>query len=126
MGGITSTPSITVGSGLSGAGTAASPLVNTGVVSAGNGLSGTNPIVVAAPSFSTVGSYVYCSIFGGGSGFSITAGSTYSAGSGTGQVQSNATGIGSSNNLSGTWRWMGASGTIGPCGSAVGIAVRIA
>ena len=97
---------------------------------AGNGVavSGSTGAVtfsVSAPTFNSIGSYVFCAIFGGGAGYSITAGSTYSAGTGTGQVQSTAIGMGSSNNLSGTWRWMGASGTIGPCGSAVGIAVRV-
>ena len=88
-------------------------------VATGNGLSGgtittTGTLTVACPAFNTVGSY----IFGGiGSGSSTkTSGSNYAAGSSAGQIQSvvlvnSGTDAIYENNLSGTWKWMGASTT---------------
>jgi hypothetical protein len=85
-------------------------------VATGNGLSGgtitsTGTLVVACPTFNTVGSYACASIGGSGSG-SATSGSNYAAGSSNGQVQSctqNANFV--VNNLSGTWKYMCASDT---------------
>ena len=64
MGGITSSFNLSVGSGLSGAGTVASPLTNAGVtsVATGNGLSGgtittSGTLTLGAPSAGSVGSY---------------------------------------------------------------------
>ncbi len=108
---------------------------------AGNGISvsgatGAVTFAVACPTFNTVGSYA-----GAGStsvtGFNFTSGSNYSVGSGNGQMRSGASasdgsGAGfysvTSNNLSGTWKWMSASYTT-PSGtgdtSIVGVACRV-
>ena len=105
MGGITSASSVTTGNGLSGSGTVASP------------------VIVAAPGYNTVGSYItrYCAPNGSSA---ITSGSTYSAGAGTFQVQAYEVWKGqTNNNLSGTWRWMGATGLTGS--QAVGIYLRV-
>jgi hypothetical protein len=94
-------------------------------IATGNGLSGgtitsTGTLIVACPTFNTVGSYCFvCNLSGNGSTF--TSGSNYSAGSGNGQLSScgmigNGFSEGTTytpnttNNLSGTWKWM--SGTI--------------
>lgn len=93
-------------------------------VATGNGLSGgtitsSGTLVIAAPSYNSVGSYVFGQIV---TASGVTSGSTYSAGNGTNQVQ--ATGSYSysaqytSNNLSGTWRLMGASAGTPPGGCA--------
>lgn len=112
MGGITSTFNLTVGAGLSGAGSVASPLTNTGVLSAGNGLNGTNPIALAAPPFNTVGSVV-SGMIQINIGSSVSGGTDYSAGAGNLQVRSGSSqtagGSNATNNLSGTWRYMGNS-----------------
>ena len=82
-------------------------------VATGNGLSGgtitsTGTLVIACPTFNTVGAYTYggCTAMGA----NINSGSTASAGSGSNQLQSaSPTGCGNTfqNNLSGTWRNMG-------------------
>jgi hypothetical protein len=76
-------------------------------VATGNGLSGgtittTGTLVVAAPSFNTVGSYGfgYTYLYG-----TVTSGSNYSAGSGVLQFTLGYGGAG--NVLSGTWKWLG-------------------
>jgi hypothetical protein len=126
MGGITGSSSVSVGAGLSGNGTPASPLTNSGVLSAGNGLSGTNPIAVAAPTFNTVGSNVNGTMTIYPS--SISSGQNFAAGAAFNQVQSsysNAAGL--TNNLSGTWKWLGAPVASGPCGTVVaGVFCRVA
>jgi len=84
-------------------------------VATGNGLSGgtitsTGTLVVACPTFNSVGSYCWAGFVSG----VPTAGSNYSTGTGTNQVTSwywqggIASMGGSVNNLSGTWKWMGA------------------
>jgi len=90
-------------------------------VATGNGLSGgtittTGTLVVACPTFNTVGSYVFAIASGQGGYTVLNSGSNYSAGTGGNQMQSTAIrqdDLGSpftSNNLSGSWKWM--SGTI--------------
>ena len=81
-------------------------------VATGNGLSGgtitsTGTLVVACPSFNSVGSYVLAHIT------IATSGSNYSAGAGASQYQSAVysgdVGIALVNNLSGTWKHMAAT-----------------
>lgn len=104
---------------------------NTGTVTSvatGNGLQGgtitsSGTLSIAAPGFNTVGSYVtgYVYVIAG-----LSSAASVAAGSGTGQVQSY-TGSTLQNNLSGTWRWMGASVAANPCGATgVGVYCRIA
>lgn len=113
MGGITSAASVTTGNGLSGAGTVASPLT------------------VAAPSFNSIGSYVWAKIQNNSSS-TITSGNNYSPGTGDLQIMSSVVwssgGIYTAvNNLSGTWRYMGATVTPSACVNQVaGIFVRVA
>jgi hypothetical protein len=109
-------------------------------VATGNGLSGgtittSGTLTIAAPSFNTVGSYAQV-YMRSSSSWTITSGGNYSAGSGTSQVQSLQAGFSQtstqniSNNLSGTWKWMGAAGAI-PFNTitcdyvAIGIACRV-
>jgi hypothetical protein len=92
-------------------------------VATGNGLSGgtittTGTLVVACPTFNTVGSYIWGVILiQNGDTYTVTSGSNYSAGSGNRQLCStfNAT-SGRTNNLSGTWKNMGGTATFSPCG----------
>jgi len=103
-------------------------------IATGNGLSGgtitsSGTLTIAAPSYNSIGSYCSAYIYGGGGTVTITSGSTYSAGGGVGQIQaSNGLGVGV-NNLSGTWRWMAGTVTIGSAGcnpsSTNGLAVRV-
>ena len=103
-------------------------------IATGNGLSGgtitsSGTLTIAAPSYNSIGSYCSAYIYGGGGTVTITSGSTYSAGGGVGQIQaSNGLGVGV-NNLSGTWRWMAGTVTIGAAGcnpsSTTGLAVRV-
>jgi hypothetical protein len=88
-------------------------------VATGNGLSGgtittTGTLVLACPSFNSVGSYVWGAIKADGGTVTWTSGSNYSAGGGNNNVfsqpPSNVPGADPSNNLSGTWKWMGAGG----------------
>lgn len=94
------------------------PVAGVTSVATGNGLSGgtittTGTLTIAAPNFNTVGSY--CGIRREVSnGATCSGGTNLSAGSGLNQVQSWAinstdpTIYFSTNNLSGTWKWMGA------------------
>lgn len=111
---------------------------NTGTVTSvatGNGLQGgtitsSGTLSIAAPGFNTVGSYVLGTLQAG----TITAGNTYSAGSGANLVQSivgasgctNAFPSYTTNNLSGTWRYLGANGLAGGWSSCFGLFVRVA
>jgi hypothetical protein len=79
-------------------------------VATGNGLSGgtitsTGTLAIAAPSYNSVGSYVYGARI---STTDITADSNYTAGGSSGQISS-ATTYNTTNNLSGTWKNMGGS-----------------
>ena len=111
-------------------------------VATGNGLSGgtittSGTLVVACPSFNSVGSYaqVYMRVNGNST---VTAGSDYATGTGNLQLQSAQQQDGLVDNeviasygtilgsgLSGTWRWMGASRTT-PNNVTYGISFAIA
>jgi hypothetical protein len=104
-------------------------------VATGNGLQGgtitsTGTLSVACPAANTVGSYATAQIQGwAASGtvvdFTFTFGSNYAAGTGNGQLQACAVGtktdndpnyavqFSESNSLSGTWKWLGATSTVG-------------
>lgn len=118
MGGITSASSVTTGNGLSGSGTVASP------------------VIVAAPTAGSVGSYVsaYSTPSSGGN-TNVAYNSNYSAGSNQYQIQTASTcyvvcpaGLTTviTNNLSGTWKWLGATVNQNFTYGAHGVAVRIA
>jgi hypothetical protein len=85
-------------------------------VATGNGLSGgtitsTGTLVVACPTFNTVGSYCFA-VYAYNSSQVVTAGSDYAAGTGPTQIQAVTidTGGGADYSaLSGTWKWMGAT-----------------
>jgi hypothetical protein len=105
---------------------------NTGTVTSiatGNGLSGgtittSGTLSLAAPSYNTVGSYVQAFSYLG-STTTATGGDVFAAGSGTNQIQAfNTYSNQITNNLSGTWRWMGAT-TNGSCHPLAGICVRV-
>ena len=116
--------SLTAGTGISVSGATGAVTVSaTGggtvtSVATGNGLSGgtitsTGTLVVACPSFNSVGSYVNGAVtLGPSASFTVTSGSNISAGASNGLVQSTTRyrlGDAVSNNLSGTWKWMGAT-----------------
>jgi hypothetical protein len=107
-------------------------------VATGNGLSGgtitsTGTLVIACPSFNSVGSYAFVGgIIAVNQTVTWTAGSNYSAGSGNSQIVSGVykpSGYATSNNLSGTWKWMAATNTQSAgceSGTAVyGVACRV-
>lgn len=103
---------------------------NTGTVTSiatGSGLSGgtittSGTISLAAPAANTIGSYAYVAT---GSSSSIAFGDVVSAGLGVNQVLSS-NGVGATaNNLSGTWRWMGAPAGALCSGYTTAIAVRV-
>ena len=106
-----STGAVTI-TGTGGAGTVTS-------VATGNGLSGgtitsTGTLTVACPTFNTVGSYCFGWIRQPSSG-DVTSGANYAAGASANQINSFTQaqdcffrGI-NVNNLSGTWKWMGAT-----------------
>ena len=102
---------------------------------AGNGVAvsaatGAVTFSASAPAFNTVGSY--CNIgtdAPGTSTHTITSGSNYSAGIGASQIYSHSisnTNDIALNNLSGTWKFMGATATCGYSQSTYAIAVRVA
>jgi hypothetical protein len=139
----TGVTSLTAGSGISVSGATGAVTVSaTGggtvtSVATGNGLQGgtitsSGTLSLASPDFNTVGSYSLCQIAGTGSVFQVTSGSNYSVGTGNQQIRSMAIAGGSrqlSNNLSGSWKWMAATHSIGNvCGYAQqldGICVRV-
>jgi len=92
-------------------------------VATGNGLSGgtittTGTLIIACPSYNSIGSYVWgrLDLAGGGT---ITSGADYSAGTANNQVSASHPVTGAKvNNLSGTWKYMSGTGTSG-CGGAV-------
>jgi hypothetical protein len=101
---------------------------------AGNGIdvsasTGAVTISAAAPSYNSVGSTVWASV----NNANATGGTNYSAGTGSNQVQ--AAGYQSdfcggphftgTNNLSGTWKWMGANGNTGFVAPTFGCACRV-
>jgi hypothetical protein len=126
--------SITAGTGISvNASTGAVTISATGggtvtSVATGNGLSGgtittSGTLVIACPSFNSVGSYAYVGLVHppGTGTTSASSGSNYSPGTGKGQLVSTASSpVNASplvNNLSGSWKWMGGNLTIGSTGS---------
>jgi hypothetical protein len=104
-------------------------------VATGNGLSGgtittTGTLVVACPTYNTVGSYCQVINRQPSESRTVTSGSNYSAGSGNNQVESAAIEVGadtvntrSSTNLSGSWKWMGPTFTSG--GDWLSLACRV-
>jgi hypothetical protein len=96
---------------------------------AGNGVAvsaatGAVTFSASAPSFNSVGSYCFVALKY--QSVSYSSGYEGTAGTGNGQFQSSG-GDGSSNNLSGTWRWMGSATGLNTCGAnRQGIAVRVA
>jgi hypothetical protein len=123
-------PSSLNGTGITFSNGSTQSVAATGTVSSvatGNGLSGgtitsTGTLVVACPGFNTVGSYCYVYV---ASNSAITSGGTYSAGSGSSQLQS-FNGSNVLNNLSGTWRWMGSTSPANCCGNTrAAIACRV-
>jgi len=136
--------SVSAGSGISVSATTGAIVVSaTGggtvtSVATGNGLSGgtitsTGTLVIACPSFNSVGSYAFVGgIIAVNQTVTWTAGSNYSAGSGNSQIVSGVykpSGYATSNNLSGTWKWMAATNTQSAgceSGTAVyGVACRV-
>jgi hypothetical protein len=122
--------SVTAGTGISvSASTGGVTITNTASgtvtsVATGNGLSGgtitgSGTLVVACPTFNSIGSYsaVGCSTQPTST---FSSGSNYSAGSGTNQLQSAAyfsnggcsQAFNLSNNLSGTWKWMAGGASV--------------
>jgi hypothetical protein len=115
-------------------------------VATGNGLSGgtitsSGTLIIACPTYNTVGSYVSAAVtILQNVSNTVTGGSNYSVGSGNGQISAllfrgiysiDATvRISNTNNLSGTWKWMGGTGTvnIGCCNTSawMGVACRVA
>lgn len=91
-------------------------------LAAGTGISvsaSTGAVTVSALSYSfnSVGSYAFGSIDG-----IPSSGSNYSAGGGGGQMQSasiNENAVWKSNNLSGTWKWMGNSPPVSDVGGVI-------
>jgi len=90
------------------------------------------PSGTPATTFNTVGSYCYMSMYIPGGG-SASSGGTYPPGTNAGQLQSvsyNQGGCGitynTSNNLSGTWRWMGAPSVSPGTATSISIGVRTA
>lgn len=89
-------------------------------VATGNGLSGgtittSGTLTVACPSFNSVGSYASVILYMG-NGSALSGGSNYSTGGGQYQMQSGCVNVecgsytvNGTTNLSGTWKWMGAS-----------------
>lgn len=132
--------SLTAGSGISLSGSTGAITVSaSGGVTAGNGIGVSGSTVsVACPTFNTVGSYVLAGSSSGNTS-QITSGSNYSAGTGTLAIQSycglqsggnnnpgaimNGT---TSNNLSGTWKWMASSSNGDSYNGRVGLACRVA
>jgi hypothetical protein len=88
----------------------------------GGTITSTGTLVAACPSFNSVGSYVWA-YREAQSGTTATSGTNYSAGASAGQITTydpqSAT---QTNNLSGTWKWMG-TGTLNT--SAQGVCCRV-
>ncbi len=144
VGGTTGT--LTVARGGTGATDAATALSNLGAypasnpsgyqtgtvtsVATGNGLSGgtittSGTLVIAAPGFNTVGSYANAVVRVSST---TSSGTTFAAGSNTfDQVTSYANHLPGTNNLSGTWKWMGGTAVYCSCAAvyAAGVYVRV-
>ena len=104
-------------------------------VTAGAGIAvsastGAVTISTAAPSFDAIGSYVSGAIkCTENNTVTFSSGGTFTAGAGNGQVGSAHSSGTFTNNLTGTWRWMAASGSISAGGGdtafAFGLLVRV-
>jgi hypothetical protein len=105
-------------------------------VATGNGLSGgtitsSGTLTVACPSFNSVGSYCHVVTRTDSGTWNLTSGLDIAAGSGSRQIQSciisTDSGTRATNNLSGTWRWLGATfaSVTSPEGSMVAIGCRV-
>jgi hypothetical protein len=100
-------------------------------VATGNGLSGgtitsTGTILLGDVAFNSIGSYCQCRL-PLNNGTVVTSGSTYVAGTANNQVTSVIQfGTGGTNNLTGTWRWMGAPFTATCCSVVFSMMVRVA
>jgi len=99
-------------------------------VGTGNGLSGgtitsSGTLEIAAPGYNTVGSYVHGAVRQlYSSTVTYTGGNSYSAGSGSQQIQAiNTFNSVKTNNLSGTWRYMNGTVTVnsGDCEASIGL-----
>jgi hypothetical protein len=130
---VTGVTSLTAGSGISLSGSTGAVTVSASgggtvtSVATGNGLQGgtitsSGTLSIAAPSFNTVGNSIFGNTnhYPNNGGVAFNSGGDYSAGSGQGQLRSFTIGTTNTgvNNLSGTWRWMGAPfnvGTFGGC-----------
>jgi len=110
---VTGVTSLTAGSGISLSGSTGAVTVTNSAqgttYSAGNGLSlSSTTFSVAAPGFNTVGSYCFITFnatFASGSNYS--AGAYNTSGIGSGAIGASS-GTAVSNNLSGTWKYLGA------------------
>jgi hypothetical protein len=138
---VTGVTSLTAGSGISLSGSTGAVTVTNSAqgtsYSAGNGLSlSSTTFSVAAPSHNSVGSYVFAGYQSAGNGSNPpSTGSNYSAGTGSGQIGSNGMGfnpndnslnaVSNTNNLSGTWKWLGTSTLGGGSWVMIALAVRV-
>jgi hypothetical protein len=95
-----------------------------------NGVAFSDGSTINGTTANTIGCYVFGMILNNTYGvvYNVTYGSTYAAGAGTGQVQASArlglvwgwAGQYSSNQLAGTWRYMGSSGAIPAANDCLG------
>ena len=115
-------------SGASASGTVTSVATGNGLQ--GGTITGSGTLSVACPAFNTVGSYTFATVANWQTGSSINAngGNNYSTGGSNGQFQSTVFQQGGANwsnqnNLSGTWKYMGANS--GGDGFATAIACRV-
>jgi hypothetical protein len=137
----TGVTSLTAGTGISVSGATGAVTVSaTGggtvtSVATGNGLSGgtitgSGTLVLACPSFNSVGSYAFVGgITAINQTVTWTAGLNYSAGGGNSQLISavyKPSGYSTSNNLSGSWKWMGATNTQSADGENAAVVYAIA
>lgn len=144
----TATPSLVAGTNISITGTFPNQTINntstaSGTVTSvatGNGLQGgtittSGTLSVACPTFNTVGSYCFAVVGNGFTQVSATAGSNYSVGGNSNQIQVATLAFNNDNGLpaisggtgiSGTWKYMGNTyGSGNNYNSAVAIACRV-
>lgn len=116
-----STGGVTITNTSPGGGGVTSAVAGNGV--AVSGATGAVTFSASCPTFNTVGSYAFGGNFNTGSAYTFTSGTNYSAGTGANQLrsislyslnQSSADiNTNNSNNLSGTWKWMGSTVAVG-------------
>jgi hypothetical protein len=105
-----------------------SAVAGTGI--AVSGATGAVTISAAAPAFDAIGSYVWGAIkCTENNTVTFSSGGTFTAGTGNGQVGSASGASGFTNNLTGTWRWMAAPGSVSAGGGdtafVYGLLVRV-